>query len=563
MLTALSIRNVVLIEKLDLNFEKGLCVFTGETGAGKSILLDSLSLALGARADSSLVRHGCDSLSVSAAFQISLAHPVLQVLIEHGLSVDGEEDIILKRTVTKDGKSKAFINDQPVSAGLLKTVGDSLVEIHGQFASHHLLNPAIHLDVLDAYGNLLQPVADCRRAYKMWQYKKSLRDAAEQHLMQAEQEETYLRESISDLRDLNPIIGEEEELTQKRSMMMNGEKIVACLNATYQLMADDARGATAQVDRALKQLEKANALSGDEFHEILLATEQANVALIDAVAGLERATETWGDVSQLPAIDDRLYALKDMARKHQVQVSQLPELLVEFEKKLSALDGGRDEIATLRKEEEAARLGYIDCAQKLSVLRTQTAKELDEKVAAELPDLKLEKASFMTEIRELPAEEWGDKGIDRALFLVSTNKGVPFAPLHKIASGGELARFMLALKVNLAAAEQLTTLVFDEVDTGIGGATAAAVGDRLSRLADECQVLVVTHSPQVAAYGQNHYVVGKAEQKGAVLTHVSKVAQKDRLMEVARMLSGADITVSGKKMAQELLKKSCKKRPKN
>lgn len=559
MLTALSIRNVVLIEKLDLEFQKGLCVFTGETGAGKSILLDSLSLALGARADSSLVRHGCDSLSVSAAFQVSLSHPVHQVLIEHGLSEDGQDEIILKRTVNKDGKGKAFINDQPVSAAMLKSIGDSLVEIHGQFASHHLLNPATHLGVLDAYGNLTETVAECRRAYKMWQYKKSLRDTAEQRLMQAEQEEVYLRDSIADLKELNPIVGEEEELVRKRAALMNGEKIMACLNTAYQLMADETHGATSQVDRALKQLEKADLLSGEKFRDMLMMVEQAENLLVDVVADLEQATQTWSDVSQLPFIDDRLFALKDMARKHHVPVADLTKLLSEFEQKLKALDGGRDEIVSLRKEEETARLDYIECAQKLSVERLSVAKKLDANVADELPALKLSKASFMTEIQELPAEQWDEKGIDKVLFLVSTNKGVPYAPIHKIASGGELARFMLALKVNLAAAEQLTTLIFDEVDTGIGGATAAAVGERLAKLSDDCQVLVVTHSPQVASYGDNHYVVGKAELNGVVITDVCEVIKQDRLMEVARMLSGVDITDSGKQMAQELLKKSCKK----
>lgn len=559
MLSALSIRNVVLIEKLDLDFQKGLCVFTGETGAGKSILLDSLSLVLGARADSSLVRHGCDGLSVTASFSVSLAHPVLKVLLEQGLITDSEEDIILKRTVSKEGKSKAFINDQPVSVSLLKNIGDSLVEIHGQFASHHLLNPAVHLDVLDAYGHLTETVANCRRAYRMWQYKKSLRDDAEQRLMQAKQEETFLKDSIEDLRSLNPIEGEEEELTQKRAVLMNAEKIIAGLNTVYQLISDDSQGAMRQIGQALWQLDKINALSDGEFNDIFTLAEQSELALADATAGLERAMQNWGDVSQLPQIDDRLFALKDMARKHHVSVADLNGLLADFEQKLATLENGHNEIASLQKDEENARLTYIECAQKLSAERLKTAKNLDKAVASELPALKLSKASFLTQIQEVPSHEWNEHGIDKVVFMVSTNTGVPFAPIHKVASGGELSRFMLALKVNLAASERLSTLVFDEVDTGIGGATAAAVGERLAKLADECQVLVVTHSPQVAAFGAYHYVVGKSEQNKTVITHVKCIENDDRLMEIARMLSGAEITESGKQMAQELLAKSCKK----
>lgn len=559
MLSALSIRNVVLIEKLDLDFQKGLCVFTGETGAGKSILLDSLSLVLGARADSSLVRHGCDGLSVVASFRISLAHPVHKILAEQGLVTNNEDDILLKRTVSKEGKSKAFINDQPVSISLLKSIGDSLVEIHGQFASHHLLNPVVHLDVLDAYGHLTETVADCRRAYRMWQYKKSLRDDAEQRLMQAKQEETFLKESIDDLRLLNPLEGEEDELTQKRSVLMNAEKIVTCLNIAYQLLSDESQGAMRQVGQVLWQLDKANVLSDGKFNDIFTLTEQAESALADATANLERAMQNWGDVSQLPQIDDRLFNLKDMARKHHVSVSDLSTVLAEFEQKLMSLENGHNEIANLQREEEDARLTYIECAQKLSEARLKTAKKLDASVAKELPELKLSKASFLTQIQEVPQHEWNEHGMDKVIFMVSTNTGIPFAPIHKVASGGELSRFMLALKVNLAASEQLETLIFDEVDTGIGGATAAAVGERLARLSDDCQVLVVTHSPQVAAFGLHHYVVGKSEQNKKVTTQVRFVENEERLMEVARMLSGAEITEAGKQMAQELLVKSCKK----
>ena len=563
MLTALSIRNVVLIEKLDLDFDKGLCVFTGETGAGKSILLDSLGLTLGVRADTSLVRHGCDSLSVSASFHVDKMHPIWGLFEEQGIEADTQDDIILKRTVTKDGKSRAFINDQPVSAAFLKTTGDSLVEIHGQFASHRLLNPATHLGVLDAYGNLTDSVRLCQQAYHTWQYNKTLREDAEQRLAEAEQEETFLRDSIADLRNLNPKDGEEEELMQKRTLLMNAEKIISGLNGAYQLLSDDGQGASARTGQALRQLEKVNALADDEFQNIVVIAEQAQTALVDVVAELEQAMQKWGDVSELPDIDDRLFALKDMARKHRVTVAELPSLLSDFETKLASLDGGRDEIVALRKAEDSARLVYIAQAQQLSDARKKTAALLDKKVASELPTLKLAKASFKTEVEQIPPHEWTATGMDKVVFLVSTNTGIPYAPIHKVASGGELARFMLALKVNLAAAERLATLIFDEVDAGIGGAVADAVGERLARLSSDCQVLVVTHSPQVAAYGAHHYVVGKSEISGRVITNVKQVLNEERLMEVARMLSGATITESGKNMAQELLGKSCKKNQNN
>ena len=559
MLTALSIRNVVLIEKLDLDFDKGLCVFTGETGAGKSILLDSLGLTLGVRADSSLVRHGCDGLSVSASFSIEKLHPVWGILAEQGVEADVRDDIILKRTVTKEGKSRAFINDQPVSAALLKMVGDSLVEIHGQFASHRLLNPATHLDVLDAYGNLTDLVVSCQQAYHLWQESKIKREMAEQRLIEAEQEENFLRDSITDLRELNPLPHEEEELMQKRTVLMNAEKIISGLNGAYQLLSDEGQGASERTSQALWQLEKVNALADDEFQNIVTMILQAQTVLVDAVAELEQAMQKWGDVSELPEIDDRLFALKDMARKHRVTADQLPELLADFETKLSSLDGGRDEIIALRKTEDNARLMYIEQAQKLSDARKKTAEVLDRKVADELPALKLSKAAFLTDIQKLPPHEWTAQGMDKVVFMVSTNTGVPFAPIHKVASGGELARFMLALKVNLATAERLATLIFDEVDAGIGGATADAVGERLRALSADCQVLVVTHSPQVAAYGTHHFVVGKSEMDGHTITDVKQVLDEKRLMEVARMLSGANITESGKNMAQELLNKSCKK----
>ena len=557
MLNSLSIRNVVLIDSLDLDLVNGLNVFTGETGAGKSILLDSLSLALGARADSGLVRHGCREAIVTASFSVGLSHPVGMVLSAHGFEFDGE--IILRRVVSSDGRSKAFVNDQPVSISFLKSVGDSLIEIHGQFASHRLLNPATHLETLDNYCGAEDVQTDCRRSFHHWQYKKKQRDDAERMLMCAKKEEEFLRSAIDDLEQLHPEVDEEETLIQRRTMLMNSEKIMSALNVSYAVLGDEATGAERQIGQALTQLERANQWSEGSLSGILDTVGQVASLLADSLSELEREMEKWGDISELPQIDDRLFALRDRSRKHQVSISELPNLLIDLKKKLACVEQGEDTIVSLRKEEEKARLDYIACAQKLSAKRLAAAKDLDKAVKTELPALKLGKAVFKTELFDLPEDEWNENGMNRASFWVSTNAGTPPAPIHKVASGGELARFMLALKVNLAKTDQMGILVFDEVDSGVGGATAAAVGDRLRQLAKMCQVLVVTHSPQVAAFGQSHYTVSKKEtENNIVVTQVEALTFDERLDELARMLSGEKMTQTARVMAQELLE-TCSK----
>ena len=551
MLLSLSIRNVVLIEKLDMNFERGLSVFTGETGAGKSILLDSLALALGGRADTKLIRHGADALSVSACFMLPLSHPAYLMLSEQGLPPD--EEIILRRTLTKDGKSKAFVNDQPISISFLKALGDTLVEIHGQFASHRLLNPAIHLDVLDSYGNLDSAMTNCRRAFIQWKYKQAERDKLEQSLMMAKEEEAFIRASVKELQQLAPKVGEEEELTAQRNRLMNAEKIIEQTQAAYLGLSEERSGVMSQLNSIYRHLEKANQLAQDQFKDILELVDGAQNTLSDALGQLESQMDDCESPEALTAIDDRLFALKDVARKHQVCINELPDLLKSFEKNLTELDTGDQAVIALRKEEEEARLDYVKCAQKLSKERLKTAKALDKAVNGELPALKLGKARFVTEVTELPEAEWSALGMNKVIFLAATNAGIPPAPIHKIASGGELNRFMLALKVILARAEAIPTIVFDEVDTGIGGATADAVGDRLSILAKTHQVLVVTHSPQVASYGLHHWTVVKNETEKGVLTLVNALDYEGRLAEIARMLSGAKVTESGRKMAKELL----------
>ncbi len=552
MLTSLTIRNVVLIDALAVEFDAGLTVLTGETGAGKSILLDALALALGARGDSALVRHGQNEASVTACFSVSAGHPARVVLAAHGMAE--ADDIILRRTIGADGRGKAFVNDAPVSVGFLKTLGDCLAEIHGQFSSYALMNPATHLSVLDLYGGLARPASDCARSFRDWQEKKAARAAASSAFEQSKQEEEFLRATIADLEKLAPQKGEEETLTAKRAVLMNGEKILESLAAADVLLGDES-GVAANVARALAQLERAATLMPDPVKGLALLLENASENMNDVLAGIDKVRAEIGDMDELPAIDERLFALRDIARRHKTEIDLLPELLEALRQKVALLDSEDDALTHLAAAERDAREAYVQAARTLSARRTAAAAQLTAAVAAELPDLKLNAARFVCEVSDLPETDWHAAGMNRAVFLVSTNRGVPPAPIHKVASGGELARFMLALKLNLARAEKMETLVFDEVDTGISGATADAVGKRLRDLARDVQVLVVTHSPQVAAYGAHHYAVSKTDAAGGVLTSVRRLADEERPEELARILSGA-ATDTARKMARELMGKA-------
>lgn len=555
MLSRLSVRDVVLIEKLDLDFAGGLCVFTGETGAGKSILLDSLALATGARSDAALVRRGCKQLSVTAEFSLPDGHEVFKMLDEHEIEHESGEPLVLRRIVTADGKSKAFVNDQSVSAGLLRKIGDLLIEIHGQFATHGLLNPATHKSVLDAYGGLQGRLDACRAAYKNWRAKAEERQKAEERLQKAKDEEDFLRHSVDELVQFAPQPGEDEELSQRRSLMMNSEKLIEGLNTARDALFDRS------VDKSLRQAERAleslSRLIEGRFEPIIEALDRAVTELNEAGNMLEeecRKVEL--DPREQEQVEERLFALRALARKHQTTPDELPGLLSEYQRQLASLDKGAEDLIRLTKEEESCRIAYEDAAKVLSAARKEAAKKLDAAVMKELPPLKLGKASFLSIVEELPQTEWNADGIDKVQFTATTNPGQPAGAINKIASGGELARFMLALKVNLAQAEGIPTLIFDEVDTGIGGATATAVGERLERLAGEdCQVLAITHSPQVASFGAHHFKVSKAEDEtGRTLTAVCELTGDARREEIARMLSGASITEASRAAADELLK---------
>ena len=551
MLSSLSIRNVVLIDKLDLTFEKGLGVFTGETGAGKSILLDSLSLILGARADSCLVRHGENQLSVTAEFS-NIPSSVLEILNEQEIEME-EDTLIIRRIVTKEGKSKSFVNDQSVSVALLKSIGENLVEIHGQFSTHGLLNAANHLSLLDQFGKLTEDVQKTKNLWEIYKNAHLKTKNAQKKLDELTQQKEYIEQSLVDLEKINPQKGEEASLVQKRTALMNSEKILECTNHAFQLLTDENKGISHQLNLTIRQIEKASQYEEETFKEVSEYIYQAQDLLSEAVGKLEQITSDWGDTSDLPSIDDRLFSLRALARKHQTEIDELPALIEKLRQELNDIEKADFLLDNLSKEEEQALNNYLDQAEKLSQKRTNIALILDKSVKKELPALKLEKADFKTSI--VKKENYSESGIDDVEFLVSTNTGTPFSSLGKVASGGELSRFMLALKVNLAKESSLPTLIFDEIDSGVGGATADAIGSRLYRLSKECQVLSVTHAPQVASYGEQHFTVSKTEKEGKIITSVTKLNDKMRLTEIARMLSGSKITQTAEIMAQELLSK--------
>lgn len=560
MLTSLTVRDVVLIDRLSLEFPAGLCVLTGETGAGKSILLDALGLALGGRAEARLVRAGAGPASVSATFHVAPDAPVLGVLSEHAIPPhdDGEDDgdgrtVIVRRTLSADGRSKAFVNDEPVSVGLLRQVGETLVEIHGQFDNHHLMNPAQHRGLLDAFGGLAAKAETCRRSWNAWQAAAAARQAAADALAEARRDEEFLRHALEELSALAPEEGEEERLAQERSVMMHSEKVLEAMNRA-QASLGTGRGVESGLRTALRELESVADKAGGALDAVLATLGRALDEAAEAMTLLERASQILDlDPRKMEQTEERLFSLRALARKHNVQVDGLPGLLTRMEAQIVALDTGSGDLQRLEQAEAEARKAYIRAAGDLSQGRKQAADRLDKAICAELAPLHLAGARFETRLTALDEDAWGPGGMEKAQFLVATNPGSDAGPMNKIASGGELARFMLALKVVLADADPVPTLIFDEVDAGIGGATAAAVGERLARLGDAVQVLVVTHSPQVAAQGASHLKVQKAPRDQGTATTVTVLSNDERREEIARMLAGSEVTEEARAAANSLL----------
>ncbi|MEK9646027.1 MAG: DNA repair protein RecN [Alphaproteobacteria bacterium] len=561
MLASLSIRNFVLIDRLDLEFDGGLCVMTGETGAGKSILLDALGLAIGARADASYARTAADDdarTSVTAAFELPDKHPVFDLLREHDIDPpEAGEAFVLRRTIAADGRSRGFVNDQPVSVAALRTIGETLVEIEGQFASHGMLDPANHRAALDAFGRLTDNVRDVRTAWSAMRDAESRLADARADIARIAEEGDYLRHVHAELVDMDPQPGEDASLSASRAMMMNSEKIVEAIEQA-QAVLGGRDGLQTRLSKVMRGLERANEQAAGRLREALEAldrtTNEAATAgdlLNEVLRGIDQ------DPGRLEQLEERLFALRALARKHNTDVDSLAALRDAFAAKLDALDSADKDIAALEADAAQKRAAYETAALELSAARREAAARLDAAIAEELPSLRLEKARFATSIETSDATDGGPDGLDQIRFEVAANPGQPPGPVDRVASGGELARLLLALKVVLARTNRVDALVFDEVDAGVGGATAAAVADRLHRLAGEAQVLVVTHSPQVAARGNMHFRVRKdvAARNGreTTTTAISVLSNDERREEIARMLAGAKITEEARAAADSLI----------
>jgi len=550
-LTTLSIRDVVLIGRLDLSFEAGLSVLTGETGAGKSILLDSLGLVLGMRADARLLRHGAEQASVTAAFDLAPDHAVLARLKELGTAGDDGE-LVLRRVLGKDGRSKAFINDQQVSVQLLREIGDDLVEVHGQFENQRLLKEAAHRALLDSYASLGDTVEKVKAAYAEWGTATKTLEQAVAALETALRDRDYLTHAFDELKALDPQPGEEKKLASKRLLMMNAEKLLEAMNAAATALGGD--GAQGKLATALGHLERVAGKADGGLAETIEALSRALSEAAETDALLQGVAASLDmDPNALETSEERLFALRAQARKHNVEVDDLARLMDDLNAQVQAIEDGDAHLAQLAVLEKKARDAYIQAAEKLTGQRQKAAAGMDKAMAGELAPLKLDKAEFSTLIEALSEDGWGPQGRDKVAFQVATNPGAPPGPLGKISSGGELARFTLALKAVLAGADPVPTLVFDEVDSGVGGAVAAAVGERLAGLAAGSQVLVVTHSPQVAARGTHHWRVSKSDKGPAVLTMVEPLDASARKEEIARMLAGAKVTDEARAAAGSLL----------
>ena len=551
MLRSLSVRNLVLIDSLDLEFGPGLCVLTGETGAGKSILLDALGLALGARGDAQLVRHGTESASVSAGFELTAGHPAWAMLEAQGF--EPSDELILRRVLGADGRSRAFANGQPASVAWLRELGGSLVEIEGQSASGGLLDPKNHRALLDSFAANDKERARTAATCATWRESVATLEKAEAELAKARHDEEYLRHVSAELEALAPQAGEEESLAIERRRLMNGQKLSKAMADACEMIAGE-HPAAASLRSATRTLEHVQEEAGGHMDAAIAALGQAAIEAAEAEAALAEAERGLDlDPRRLDAAEERLFALRAAARKHHTEVDLLTPLLADFRRRLEQLDQSGTAQAQLSQASAAARAKFLQAAKRLSATRNRAAKALDKALKSELAPLKLGGATFRTSIDKLDENQAGATGLERVHFEISTNPGSPPGPLEKIASGGERARLLLALKVCLTKSKGVPCLVFDEVDEGVGGAVADAVGERLARLAEEVQVLVVTHSPQVAARGERHIRVLKESAKNSARATVETLDGAARREEIARMLSGAQVTDEARAAAQSLI----------
>jgi DNA repair protein RecN (Recombination protein N) len=553
MLVQLSIRDIVLIERLDLAFERGLSVLTGETGAGKSILLDSLSLALGGRGDGGLVRHGEDKGQVTAVFDVGADHAARKLLRENGIDDDG--DLIFRRQQSSDGRTKAYVNDQPLSVQLMRQVGQMLVEIHGQHDDRALVDTNAHRTLLDAFAGLGEDVANVSRLYRVWREAERTLKKHREKVENAAREADYLRASVEELEKLSPQDGEEDELAERRSRMMKAERIAGDISEASEFLNGNA-SPVPHIASLVRRLERKSHEAPGLLEETVALLDAALDQLSNAQMEVEAALrKTEYDPRELERVEERLFALRGASRKYSVPVTGLPALAQKMIADLADVDAGEEKLTQLDAALAFAKSDFDAAARSLSDKRRHAGEALASAVMAELPALKLERARFMVEITTDPMEAVAE-GIDVVEFHVQTNPGTRPGSIMKVASGGELSRFLLALKVALADRGSAPTLVFDEIDTGVGGAVADAIGGRLARLASKVQVMAVTHAPQVAARDDQHLLISKdALDKGKrVATRVNALAADHRREEIARMLAGAEITAEARAAAERLLK---------
>ena len=549
MLTNLYISNIVLIEKLSLQFGSGLNIMTGETGAGKSILLDALSLALGARSDTGLIRNGCDMASVVAEFDF-VNDTIKQILDENG--IDYTDGLILRRTLSTDGKSRAWINDVPVSVKTLKQIGDEVVEIHGQFESHSLLDSASHLGVLDEYALMCNPefiicAQQTKQAYndlhESVKYLKQLTELLEK----AETERDFLEHNVAELQKIKPRIGEEEELASRRAKMMDAEKNAAILTDAIEVLKNNGNSLDEQICSVAHILERIKTEPNPYGEQIDKLYDAASV-----VAEIsEQIHPENTDIDDIDSVEERLFTLRALARKHRCNTDDLAKKLIEMQDQLNAIDNSDAELKKCKTDVDKYTRIFNEKAVVLSGLRKAAAENLRKQILTELPDLKLGSADFVVDIQNTDVSI---NGTDDVVFMIKTNPGTPFAPLNKIASGGELSRFMLALRVALNNPNNKKTIVFDELDTGISGATASAVGERLNKLAKNEQLLVITHSAQVAGFADKHFKISKQSENDKTTTSVVEISGEDKINEIARIISGAQITPESIATAKTLIK---------
>lgn len=543
MLHSLSIRNIVLIDELHLEFEKGLCVLTGETGAGKSILLDALGLALGERAEIRLLRQHAKKADVTACFSLASTHPLWQELDAQGIAYEGSE-VIFRRYLEEDGKSKCFLNDQLISQTLMRRLGQQLVEIHGQF--DQLLDAKSHLAAIDAYGKVDKE--SVHQAFKAYQEAKEALSTFQEKMAKSFEHQSFLRFACEDIEKAAPRPGEEEELEAEKAFISHRAKLLDALLVVNQHVPSVLTG----LSQSHKALNRIVDLLPEKINPLLEASDRAileSQEILEGITVLTRDLE--GSQQSFEAIENRLHVLKSLSRKYQTQ--DLLQTLAQFKEELAHLENGEQNLDALEQAMSVARQSYIQKAQALSASRKQCARALQIALEKELPPLKLGHAHFHVTFEELREEAWGPQGLDRVEFHIQMNPGAPTGPLALIASGGELSRLMLALKVVLAQSGGLTTLIFDEIESGTGGAVAAAMGERLKRLSENLQLLVITHSPQIASHGTQHFTVFKQIQEGETTTHVKLLSQEEQWEEVARMLAGEEITEEARAAARRLV----------